>query len=166
MSKLLSLICGIGIAISLTACSEETAEEPTPVVKEPAPVKVEEQPKVEPVKTEITFAEFDNKYERDPDYESYQDGLFLLKDGTELKGDYIHYMDDEGFFDYASAIFYDGKLVNLKIETDKSYEEVEAVLGVKFTNDVKVDYTDGGFKINFDERFAIENIKRLPNEWE
>jgi hypothetical protein len=130
------------------------------------PVVVEEKPKVEQVKPEINFVEFDKKYERDPEATPYMDGLFLLKDGTRLNADYIQYMDDDGFFDYASAIFYDGKLANLKLETTKTVEEVEAGLGITFNEDVKVDPTRNGFDINFDERFLIDNIERLPNEWD
>ncbi|USK59193.1 hypothetical protein [Peribacillus asahii] len=150
------------VSLLLAGCGSEEVKQDEAA---PAPTKVKEPSKAE-VKLEITFAEFDKKYERDPEYDSYPDGLFQLKDGTKLNADYISYVDDDGFFDYASAIFYDGKLANLKIETTKSAAEVEAGLGIKSTDGVKIDPTRVGFEITFDDRFATDNIDRFSNEWD
>ncbi len=116
-------------------------------------------------KTSITFVDFDKKYARDTESETYIDGLFMFKDGSRANADYIHYIGN-GAFDYASAIFYKGKLVNLRVDTTKSIEEVEKELGVTFDENVIVEPIRPGFRIIYDEKFDIDNISRLPNEWD
>ncbi|WP_110928753.1 hypothetical protein [Bacillus massiliglaciei] len=181
VGKIIKLLIGIISAVSLAACSGETTDQKKSEPKEVANIEgdnTEEAFEVEyieiskptnentPAKTTtITFSQFDAKYKRDSESESYMDGLFLLKDDSKVNADYIQYLGLEAF-DYASAIFYEGKLVNLKIESTKSIEDVEKEIGITFTDDIRIDPTRIGYEINFDERFLTDNIKRFPNEWD
>lgn len=165
MTNILKALCGIGMMVSLTACSDETTQEPAKVVEktEAAPVVVEEQPKAKTSKTEITFAEFDKAFERDPEEKEYIDGPFILKDGTTKNADFISYVGGD-LFEYASAIFYEGKLVHTQMETSATIDELEKGLGITFDDSVKVEPYLSGYEITWDETFADENIKLFPFE--
>lgn len=134
--------------------------------EEPAPVKAEAKPPV-PAKQStpsvITFAEFDKLHKRDPNEEHYPGGTFILMTGEKVTADYYSYTASD-YFDNASAIYKDGKLVNLLLETTASVAEVEAGLGIEFNDSVKVEPTRIGYRITFNETFAKENIKVYPFE--
>ncbi|WP_409293866.1 hypothetical protein V1498_11820 [Peribacillus sp. SCS-26] len=172
----------VGIVTMIIDISTDPPDKPEPTVEAKAPAK-EETPKKEelakvqvkdeekpapkpaaPQKTEITFAEFDTKFERDPDMESYPKGVFQLSDGSKVNADYIQYREG-GYFDYASAIFFEGKLASLQLETEATLGDVKAGLGVDLTNAV-VEERPIGYEITFDDRFAESNIAIYPNEWE
>lgn len=160
-------IFGLVLLLAILAgCSEEpTAEKPKEEVKQEKQASKEETTKVveaEPEPAEITFVDFDKKYTRDTEETQYPSGLFELKDGTRLNADYITYSNGD-YFDYAMAVFYEGKLARLKLETSASIEEVEQ--GLESLEGTTVNQTRVGYEIVFDERFATDNIAVLPSEW-
>lgn len=112
----------------------------------------------------ITEEDFNKKYKKDPEEKQYKDGKFELADGSIIKADDYSYGESD-IFDYASAIFKNGTLVHLQIETDKSQEEIEEGLGITFNDGNTVIENRIGYEINFDETFLDENISVFPNEW-
>jgi hypothetical protein len=158
-------------ALLLTACESNEVVDSSkvePVVEqidtEPSEtVMVESEPAEVKVKTEVTFQEFDGRYTRDPDEKQYINGVFILKDGTTASADYISYIDGD-IFDYASVIFYKGKLAHIQMETTAPIEEIETAFGMTFGDNVIIDPNYVGFEIIFDETFADENIHRFPFE--
>ena len=177
MKKVLLVAFG---ALLLVGCSE--SEEAEPKKDDKVEQVVEEEEVKETVKEEIgeedvevkeeivkeeppviTFVEFDKTHARDPESEVYMNGLFELKSGERVNADYVWYVDG-GFFDYASAIFIDGNLASLKIESTQTFEVIEKGLGISLEN-VNVDATRMGYEIVFDERFHTDNIRVYPNEW-
>lgn len=127
----------------------------------------EEETAVEPevkLPLEITKAIFDAKFSLDKDETQYNSGKFQLGDGTVVQADYLFYSDNE-VFDYASAIFQEGVLVDIQVETAATVEELEKGLGVSFS-EASVNPYKFGYEINFDDAFAEGNISVYPNEWE
>lgn len=124
--------------------------------------EVEESNK-ELMKSEITLEEFDEKFVKDAEEEQYPNGKFQLKDGTIAQADYFNYGENELFY-YASAIFFDGKLAKIQLETEATQQEVEESLGVKFGDKVLVEENRIGYEITFNETFHESNIKIYPFE--
>lgn len=164
MKKTLILFVSVIWIATLTGCAQDVeVSEQKP--KEKVEVKTEEaqEKKVPEVKEQVTFAEFDSKNKRDPEEKQYIDGLFILEDGTRVNADYINYVDGE-YYDYASAIFYEGKMAKIQLETSASISEVEAGLGIKFNDVIIVEPIRIGYEIIFDKTFADENIHLNPFE--
>ncbi|MGZ0084601.1 hypothetical protein ACWNXI_03200 [Caldibacillus thermoamylovorans] len=119
-------------------------------------------------KTFLTKDEFNKMFKLDPNEKQYENGKFQLKDGSIINADYLVY-GESNIFSSASAIFYQGKLVHLQVETDKSLEEILKGLGITTTKDTKVETQNWGdtfvHDITFDKKFDISNIDVLPSEW-
>jgi hypothetical protein len=149
---------------------EEQTKEPlqevsTIVKEEPKPQKkeVEKEEKKE-TPTTITLNEFNQTFKQDQNENQYPNGQFQLKDGSNVQADYLMYRENE-LFEFASAVFYEGKLVNLSVETDKTWEEIEEGIGISFKT-ASVTPTLAGWNINFMLKFYKDNIAKYPNEWE
>lgn len=142
--------------------SKESTEEATEVVEQPAEVTVVE----EKLPTRMTLSEFNAKFKQDPEETQYQNGKFQLKDGSVVNADYLSYSENDTF-DYAIAIFYEGNLADIQIETSLNEDELEKSLGVSFEgeNTVVVPYKYG-YEVTFDSRFNEGNIAIYPNEWD
>lgn len=119
-------------------------------------------------KTFLTKDEFNKRFKLDPNEKQYENGKFQLKDGSTINADYLTYSESE-LFTYATAIFYQGKLVHLQVETNKSLEEILKGLGITTTKDTKVETQNWGdtfvHEITFDKKFLDSNIAVYPNEW-
>lgn len=142
--------------------SEKKTETKEPE-KKPEQTKPEEKD-AEELKTEITLEEFNQKFKQDPEETQYPNGKFELKDGSIINADYLMYGENDLFY-FAIAIFHEGKLVAIQMETDKSLEEIEKGMGIKFPNGTAAPYAHG-YEVNFNIKFYEDNIVRYPNEWE
>ncbi|MDK7669280.1 hypothetical protein [Cytobacillus oceanisediminis] len=180
-------------ALILSACADKAEESPKEVVKkepeveekvsEPVEEVVEESAEVEKVEaekvteettetedaaatlpTEITLNDFNAKFTQDTEETQYPGGKFQLQDGTTVQADYLFYSEND-VFDYALAIFHDGKLADIQIETSNSLEELEEGLGVSFSSASVKPYTYG-YEVNFNDQFSEGNISIYPNEWD
>ncbi|WP_432199222.1 hypothetical protein [Anoxybacillus gonensis] len=124
----------------------------------------EQQP---PTKTFLTKDEFNKRFKLDPNEKQYENGKFQLKDGSIINADYLVY-GESNIFSSASTIFYQGKLVHLQVETDKSLEEILKGLGITTTKDTKVETQNWGdtfvHDITLDKTFDESNIAVFPNE--
>lgn len=120
-------------------------------------------------KTFLTRDEFNKRFKLDSSEKQYENGKFQLKDGSTINADYLTYGESE-LFTYATATFYQGKLVHLQVETDKSLEEILKGLGITTTKDTKVETQNWGdtfvHDITFDTTFLDSNIAVFPNEWD
>ncbi|GGJ73211.1 urease accessory protein UreE [Anoxybacillus voinovskiensis] len=118
-------------------------------------------------KTFLTKDEFNKRFKLDSSEKQYDNGKFQLKDGSTINADYLTYGKSE-LFTYAVAIFYQGRLVHLQVETDKLLEEILKGLGVTATKDTKVETQNWGntfiHDITFDKIFDESNIAVFPNE--
>jgi urease accessory protein UreE len=118
-------------------------------------------------KTFLTKDEFNKRFKLDSSEKQYENGKFQLKDGSIINADYLVYGESD-IFSSASAIFYQGKLVHLQVETDKSLEEILKGLGITTTKDTKVETQNWGdifvHDITFDKTFDESNIAAFPNE--
>ncbi|MCM3599412.1 hypothetical protein M3175_01610 [Robertmurraya korlensis] len=115
-------------------------------------------------KTEITQEEFEAKYKQDPEETQYPNGKFELTDGSTVNADFISYGENE-LFDYATAIYSDGKLASIQFETSAAIEEIEDALGMKF-EDSQVEQNRIGYEITLNDTFSEANIAVYPFEWE
>lgn len=161
----------------LTACAETsnttwTEVIETTVVRESTTTNSteEQQPDQESVKSslkEVQEKEFDSKFTKDPEEKQYENGKYQLADGTILNANKFVYSDDE-WFDYMTAIYYEGKLSHLQVESTKQSEEVVQGIGLSKENynEIKPSKFEGVFEVIIDERFVDENIAVLPNEWD
>lgn len=168
---LILVISGCGSQQTSTPPTEEQIEtadtQPTEVAKsipqEESEVVVKEEPKPEPITEEIA----NSRYELDPEMGQYPQGQFEFKDGTTVTANLTHYLDGETFY-YASAIFEKGKLANVQLELKENVSKDEVLAEWGLSENVR--YDEGRFgnivDIVVDERFADENIHRLPNEWD
>jgi hypothetical protein len=115
----------------------------------------------------LTKDEFNKRFKLDPNEKQYENGKFQLKDGSTVNADYLTYGQSE-LFTYATATFYQGKLVHLQVETDKSLEEILKGLGITATKDTKVETKNWGdtfvHDITLDKTFDDSNIAVFPNE--
>jgi hypothetical protein len=118
-------------------------------------------------KTFLTKDKFNKLFKLDPNEKQYENGMFQLKDGSTINADYLTYGESE-LFTYATATFYQGKLVHLQVETDKSLEEILKGLGITTTKDIKVETQNWGdtfvHDITLDKTFDDSNIAVFPNE--
>ncbi|WHY64698.1 hypothetical protein [Neobacillus sp. SuZ13] len=114
-------------------------------------------------KTFITKDEFNKMFKIDTEEEQFNNGKFQLKDNSIVKADYLSYGEND-LFDYALAVFYNGKLASIQIETSKSQEELEKAFGIKFGD--KIEPYKFGYEITFDKMFHESNISIYPNEWQ
>lgn len=182
---MLRKLLAVGVlSIGLAACSAEEAAEPAEeTAKEVAPPTTETEaveedaeevvepveetsPEVAPLATEITYEDFNGRFKQDVEETQYPNGKFQLSDGSTVNADYLFYAGND-VFDYAMAIFADGKLVDVMIETPLTMVELEKALGVSLlAENVSVDTYDYGYVLNFDERFHEDNIAIYPNEWD
>jgi hypothetical protein len=117
----------------------------------------------------LTTDEFNKRFKLDPNEKQYENGKFQLKNGSTINADYLTYGESE-LFTYATATFYQGKLVHLQVETDKSLEEIFKGLGITPTKDIKVETQNWGdtfvHDITLDKTFDDSNIAVFPNEWD
>lgn|GEM_PF-4411782 len=117
----------------------------------------------------MTKDEFNKRFKLDPYEKQYENGKFQLKDGSTVNADYLTYSESE-LFTYATAIFYQGKLVHLQVETDKSLEEILKGTEITTTKDTKVETQSWGdtfvHDITLDKIFDDSNIDVLPSEWD
>jgi hypothetical protein len=148
------------------AVAEEKKTEEKPVKEKP---KNSEEKSNSPGKTFLTKDEFNKMFNLDPEEKQYENGKFQLKDGSIIYADDLVYGESELFL-YATATFYQGKLVHLQVETNKPAEEVFKGLGITPTKDVIVETKDWGdiivHDITFDKTFEDSNITVFPNEWD
>jgi hypothetical protein len=118
-------------------------------------------------KTFLTKDEFNKRFKLDSNEKQYENGKLQLKDDSIINADYLVYGESD-IFSSASAIFYQGKLVHLQVETDKSLEEILKGLGITTTKDTKVETQNWGdtfvHDITFDKTFDESNIAAFPNE--
>lgn len=141
---------------------EESDEEESSVVE---PSKEEEtQPVDVPLKTTITVDEFNAKFKLDEEEEQYPNGKFQLKDGTIVNADSYNYGESD-LFDYAMAIFFEGKLAHLQLETKERVGYISKGLGVDLSN-ARLETNKIGYEIIFNETFSDQNIAIFPNEWD
>ena len=117
-----------------------------------------------PVQTIIKKDQIESMFTRDPEEKVFENANFITKEGT-LNADYIMYVGDETI-PYISAIFYGGDLANITFETELSNDEIEKLLGITFSEETRKSITRrlANVEINFDKRFADENIIRFPFE--
>lgn len=96
----------------------------------------------------------------------YPNGKYQLKNGLIVNADSFNY-EASDVFDYATVIFYEGKLVHLQVDTELSVDDSEKRLGISFHNATVEPYKFGsGYEFIFNEIFADENIAMFPNEWD
>ena len=119
----------------------------------------------EPETTIIKKEQIEGMFIRDPDEEVYENATFITKSDGQLTADYIMYVGDEDI-PYVNAIFYGGDLADISFETQLSNDELEKLLGVKFSEETRkgINRKNAYVTINFDKRFADENIERFPFE--
>lgn len=173
-------------ALVLTACSEsEETQEPAHVQSEPEVEETKQEETVDVVKeteekakeeveeikeetlpVKITLNDFNAKYKQDDEETQYQNGKFQLRDGTVVTADYLMYSENDTF-DYAIAVFHEGTLADIQIETSLTDAKLEKSLGVSFSgkNTVVKPY-QFGYEITFDSKFDDDNIAVYPNEWD
>lgn len=165
-SLVITILMLVGCSIDSDKTAEETKEVSEEVIAE-EPTETEEEVVEEPVvkKTYFTLEEFNKLFQLDPEETQYENGKFELMDGTIVNADYLWY-EKSNLFEYAAAIFYQGELAFIQMETKAKPEEIESVFGVKM-EDYKpfVKETSLGYEIIFNDLFFETNIKIYPNEW-
>ena len=119
----------------------------------------------EPETTIIKKEQIEGMFIRDPDEEVYENATFITKSDGQLTADYIIYVGDDTI-PYVSAIYYGGDLADISFETELSNEELEKTLGATFSEETRkgIIRKNSTVNINFDKRFAEENIERFPFE--
>jgi len=118
--------------------------------------------------TPLTLEDFNNRYELDTEYsDPYKDGKFELKDGSIVLADWYFYLDGETF-EYASATFLDGQLVQAQLELKDGVtkENVLSELGLSEVGNYDLNESTNIVNVIIDERFEDANISRFPNEWD
>jgi hypothetical protein len=101
-----------------------------------------------------------------PEETQYPNGKFQLKDGSIVYADKLNFGKNY-VFDYASVIFFEGKIAHMQVDTDSSIEDIDMGLGVSFENYTVEPYKFGsGYEVIFNDTFADDNLAVLPNEWE
>ncbi|MHC0038005.1 hypothetical protein [Pseudoneobacillus sp. C159] len=113
----------------------------------------------------ISLEEFNQLFEQDSKEEQFIDGKFQMADGTIVYADYFRYGKSD-LFDYATAIFYGGKLAHIELETTTTPEEFLSSLRITQDQNAAIDPSPNGFKINFDDKFHEKNVSVYPTEWE
>jgi hypothetical protein len=113
----------------------------------------------------IGLEDFNQLFEQDSQEEQFIDGKFQLADGTIVYADYFSYGKSE-LFDYATAIFYGGKLAYIQVETTSTPEEFLSALRITSDQNAAIDPNSNGFEITFDDMFHEKNISVYPFEWE
>ncbi|TFH62580.1 hypothetical protein [Peribacillus frigoritolerans] len=68
-----------------------------------------------------------------PEETQYPNGKFQLNDGSIVYADKLNYGENY-VFDYASVIFFEGKIAHMQVDTDSSIEDIDMGLGVSFEN--------------------------------
>jgi hypothetical protein len=118
-----------------------------------------------PEKSFISLEEFNQLFEQDTKEEQWIDGKFQLVDDSIVYADYLSYGKSD-LFDYATTIFYGGKLAYIQLETNSTLEEVLSSLRITLDQNAAIEPNPNGFEITFDEKFHEKNISIYPNEWE
>lgn len=171
------LLFGLSL-ISLFVLNGCTSEEPTEDDAKPSTEVVEKEtktnksePAVDEVESEkpqpITEEIANTRYKLDSEMEQYPDGKFQFKDGTTITASFYNYLEGETF-EYASAKFLDGNLVQVQVELKEGATKDAVLNEWGLTDEVEYDenkYT-GIVDIVIDDRFADSNISRLPSEWD
>ncbi|WP_346234735.1 hypothetical protein MKY04_16220 [Lysinibacillus telephonicus] len=149
----------------------QPTEDDEPVIEEKPQIVLEDESQTEEAAvnetTPIDEATANERYKLDSDMDQYPQGKFEFKDGTTVTAAYMNYLEGETFY-YASAVFEKGKLVKVQLELKEnvSKDDVLAEWGLP----AEVRYDESSFNnvvdIIVNERFADENIQRLPSEWE
>lgn len=103
-------------------------------------------------------------FKLDPEEKQYENGKFQLNDGTVVNADYLMYAENH-LFAFGIAIFSEGNLAKIQLETDKSIEDITKGLGLNL-NGGKVEQNKFGYEIIFNETFHDSNIAKFPNEWD
>jgi hypothetical protein len=160
------------IFLSLVGCSGESEQgvndkEDQEVEVGEAPSEPAEQEGIEndlPEKSFISLEEFNQLFEQDPKEEQWIDGKFQLVDDSIVYADYLSYGKSD-LFDYATTIFYGGKLAYIQLETNSTLEEVLSSLRITLDQNAAIEPNPNGFEITFDEKFHEKNIRIYPNEW-
>lgn len=164
----------------LFGCTEETIKEDSSVedVKVSNDIESEEEKpaeevekeetdvvEVEPEVTIIKKEQIEGMFIRDPDEKAYENSTFITKSDGQLTADYIMYVGDDTI-PYITAIYYGGDLADISFETELSNDELEKTLGTTFSEETRKGITrkNSTVSINFDKRFADENIERFPFE--
>ncbi|KMY49637.1 hypothetical protein [Peribacillus loiseleuriae] len=125
--------------------------------------------KTEPNKTKnlkeyLIFDECNAMFKQDPEETQYPNGKYQLKGGAMVNAASFNY-EASDVFDYATVIFYEGKLAHLQLDTESSVEDIEKRLSISFHTAIVEPYKFGsGYEVIFNETFADENIAILPNE--
>jgi hypothetical protein len=117
------------------------------------------------VKLFITPEEFHSLFKKNADEAQYPEGKFQLMDGTVVNADFFSY-SHSSIFEYATAIFYEGELASLFVETTVGIKQIESTLGMKFEGIAMVEPTLNGYQITFHSMFHDSNIAVYPFEWE
>lgn len=149
----------------ITTVSKEVENDvEVPVVEEVE----KEEPEVAEAEPEVTIVkkeQIESMFTRDPDEKVYEDSTFITKSDGQLTADYIMYVGDDAI-PYVSAIFYGGDLAHISFETELSNDELEELLGITFNEETRkgIQRKFSTVEINFDKRFADENIHRFPFE--
>ncbi|WP_019241360.1 MULTISPECIES: hypothetical protein [Bacillus] len=175
MKKITGFMGALLLFLLIAGCSAEPAEKQEPDIvteEEPEkeevtePIKVEQAEEIKPAPPSppiVNFANFDKANKRDTEEKVYMDGLFILENGERVTADYIMYADG-AYYEYASAIFSEGKLARIKLETSATIGDIEKGLGITFDDSIKVDATRIGYEIIFNPTFDSNNIYRYPFE--
>jgi hypothetical protein len=142
---------------------EESASEPVEENAEPSEDEVVENKL--PERSFITLEEFDQLFEKDPAEEQWIDGKFQLADDTIVYADYLSYGKSD-LFDYATTIFYGGKLAYIQLETNFPPEVILSSLSITQDQNAAIEPNPNGFEITFDDKFHEKNITTYPFEWE
>jgi hypothetical protein len=141
----------------------ETTSEPVEEKAEPAEQEVIENDL--PERSFITLEEFDQLFEQDAKEEQWIDGKFQLADNSIVYADYLSYGKSD-LFDYATTIFYGGKLAYIQLETKIPAEVFLSSLSITQDQNASIEPNPNGFEITFDDKFHEKNISIYPNEWE
>lgn len=150
--------------------TEDDAEPSTEVVEKETKTNKSE-PTVDGVESEksqpITEETANTRYKLDSEMDQYPDGKFQFNDGTTITASFYNYLEGETF-EYASAKFLDGNLVQVQVELKEGSTKDAVLKEWGLTEEVEYNenkYT-GVVDIVIDERFADSNISRLPSEWD
>ncbi|WMX58101.1 hypothetical protein [Peribacillus sp. R9-11] len=118
------------------------------------------------LKESLSVDEFNARFKQDSEEKQYPNGKFQLKDGSIVNADKFNY-EGNSMFDYATVIFFGGKIAHMQVDTESSIEDIEKGLGISFKDARVEEYKYGsGYEVIFNETFADENIAVLPNEWD
>jgi hypothetical protein len=112
----------------------------------------------------ISPDEFHSKFKKSRETQ-YPNGKFQLLDGSMIHADFYSY-GPSPIFEYATAIFYEGELASLLVETTVGIKQIESTLGMKFDELAMVEPTLYGFQITLHSMFHDSNIAVYPFEWE